>query len=61
MCSSYAMMASRVTPPAEEGGAEVDRVKWAGGVAVLVHGYFGQSWASLRRTDTALMALMMEK
>ena len=36
-----AMTASRVTPPAEEEGADVDRMEEAGGVAILVRGYFG--------------------
>ena len=38
---SYAMMALRVTPPAEEEGAEVDGVEEAGGVAISVRGRFG--------------------
>ena len=54
------MMASRVTPLAEE-GAKVDGAEEAGGVTVSVHGYFGRSWASLRLTDALLMAPMMVK
>ena len=38
MRTSYAMMASSVTPPAEEEGAEVDGAAEAGGAAVLVRG-----------------------
>ena len=36
-------MASRVIPPTEEEGADVDRAEEAGGVAILVHGHFGRS------------------
>jgi len=54
-------MASRVTPPAEEKGAEVDGAEEVGGVIVSVRGDFGQSWASLRLTDAQLMAPMMVK
>jgi len=57
---SYAMMALRVTPLAEE-RAKVDGAEKAGGVTVLVHGYFGRSWASLRLTDALQMAPMMVK
>ena len=60
MRTSYAMMASRVTPPAEE-GVEVDGVEEAEGVAVSVRGHFSQSWASLHQTVAAFMALMIEK
>ena len=42
MCTSYAMRASRVTPPAKE-GAEADRAEEAEGVTVSIHGRFGQS------------------
>ena len=52
---SFAMMTSRVTPPVEE-GAEVDGAEEAGGVAVSVYGYFGESWALLCLTVTALIA-----
>ena len=55
------MMASKVTPPVEEEErAEVDGAEWVGGVAVSVRGHFSQSWASLRLTDTVLMAPTME-
>ena len=43
MRTSCAMMASRVTPPIEEEGVEVDGAEKAGGVAVSVRGLFGQS------------------
>ena len=55
------MIASRVTPPAEEEGADVDGVKEAGGVVVSVCGHFGRSWALLRLTVAASMAHMTEK
>ena len=56
-----AMMASKVTPPTEEEEkAEVDGAEWVGGVAVSVRGHFSRSWASLRLTDTVLMAPTME-
>ena len=57
MSTSYAMMASRVTPFVEE-GAEVDGVEEVGGVAVLVRGYFGRSLASLHLTVATSMAHM---
>ena len=41
MCTSYAMMALRVTPPTEEEGEELDGAKETGGVAALVRGRFG--------------------
>ena len=39
MCTSYALMASSVTPPAEEEGVEVDGVVEVGGATVSVQGY----------------------
>ena len=60
MCSSYSMMTSKVTPPTEEEGVEVDEMEHARGV-VSVCGRFDQSWASLHLTNTTLMAPMMEK
>ena len=60
MRSSCAMIASSVTPPLkeeeEEEEEEEEGAEGAGGVVVLVHGCFSRSWASLRRTVTALMA-----
>ena len=50
------MTTLKVTPPAEEKGADVDRVEKAGGVTVSVRGCFSQSWASLCLMVTALMA-----
>ena len=61
MHSSYAMMASRVTPPTEEKGAKVDGAEEAGGGGVLVYGCFSQSWASLHLMDTPLMAPIILK
>ena len=61
MHKSCAMMVSRVTPPAEEEGAEVDGVEEAGGDTVSVHGRFSRSWASLRLTVAASMAHMTGK
>ena len=61
MHSSCVMMASSVTPPLKEVGAEVDGTEGAGGVAVSVHSYFGRSWASLHQTDFALMELLTVK
>ena len=56
MCSSCTMMASSITPPLEEEeGAEVDGMEWA-----RVRGHFSRSWASLRRTNAALMAPRLE-
>ena len=39
MNTSYTMMAPRVTPPAEDEGAEVEGAKEAGGVAVSIRGH----------------------
>jgi len=52
------MMALRVTPPAEEEGVEVERMVRAGEFVVSVYGCFDRSWASLHRTEVALMAPM---
>ena len=56
MCTSCAMMASSVTPPTKDEGAEVDGAVEAGGVAESVRGCLGLSCASLRRTVIASMA-----
>ena len=48
MRTSYAMMASSVTPPAEDEGAKVDGAVEDGRVVVSVRGRFGLSCASLR-------------
>ena len=52
---SYTMTTSRVTPPTEEEGAEVEGMVGARAYSVSVCGHFVQNWASLRRTETALM------
>ena len=51
-------MASRVTPAAEEEGAEVEGTKEEGvvgdvGLSFSIHGRFDRSWASLCRTELA--------
>ena len=61
MHSSCTMMASSITPPLEEEGAEVDGMEGAKGVAVSAHSRINQSWALLCQTDGALMTLMTEK
>ena len=61
MRTSYAMMASTVTPPEEDEGAKVDGVVEAGGVVVSVWGHFGLSCASLRWIVAASMALITVK
>ena len=43
MRCSCAMTPSRVTPRADEEGADVEGVKEAGGVIVSIHGHFGRS------------------
>ena len=55
------MTTSRVTPPADEEGADVEGAEEAGGVAVSIHGNFSRSWASLRLTIATFMAHMTEK
>ena len=60
------MMAFKVTPVAEEEGAEVEGAKKEGGTievgsSVSVSGYFDRSWALLRQTESALMAPMVVK
>ena len=61
MHCSCAMIASRVTPPVDEEGADVEEAKEAGRVAVSICGCFGRSWASLRLTIAASMAHMTER
>ena len=56
MHTSYAMMASSVTPPTEDEGAEVDGEVEARGVVVSVRGRLDLSCASLYQTVTASMA-----
>ena len=43
------MIVSRVTPPAEEEGVEVDGGEEVGGVAIYVWGCRGLSYASVER------------
>ena len=61
MHTSYAMMASSVTPPTKDEGAEVDEAVEAGGVIVSVRGYLDLSCASLRRMVAASMAHITRK
>ena len=58
---SCAMMASKVTAPVENKGAEVDGMVEAGGVAIFVQGCLGLSCASLRRMVAASMAHVTTK
>ena len=61
MRTSCAIMASNVTPPAEDEGAEVDGVVEVGGVTVSVRGRLDLSCASFRQTIVAFMAHMTVK
>ena len=61
MCTSYAIMASSVTPPVEDEEAEVDGAVEAGGVVVSVRGHLGLSCASLHRTVAAFIELITRK
>ena len=61
MHTSCAMMASRVTPPAEDEGAEVDGVVEAGGAVVSVRGCLDRSYIILHLTVAASMAHMNVK
>ena len=54
-------MASRVAPPVEDKGAEVDGAEEAEGVIVLVWGRLNRSYASLRLTVAASMAFITVK
>ena len=54
-------MASRVAPPVEDKGAEVDGAEEAEGVIVLVWGRLNRSYASLRLTVVASMAFITVK
>ena len=55
------MTASRITPPANEEGVDVEGVEEAGRVAVSVRGHFGRNWASLHLTVVASIAHITEK
>ena len=61
MCTSCAMKALKVTPPAEDEGVEVDGVKEAGGVVVSILGALGLSCASLLLKVATSMALITVK
>ena len=61
MHTSYAMMAKRVTQPAEDEGAEVDGEVEVGGATVLVRGCLERSCAVLRLTVVTSMAHMNMK
>ena len=61
MRTSCAIMASSVTPPAEDEGAEVDGVVEVGGVTVSIQGRLDLSCASLRQTVATFMAHMTVK
>ena len=56
MCTSCAMIASNVTPPAKDEGAKVDGAVEVGGVAISVWGHLDLSYALLCRTVAASMA-----
>ena len=56
-----AMTASRVTPPIDEKGADVEGAEEVRGVAVSICGCFSRSWASLHLTVVASMAHMTKK
>ena len=53
---SYVMMASNVSPPSKDEGAEVDGAVEAGGVAICVWGCLGLNCAMLHQTVAAFMA-----
>ena len=53
MLTGYAIMASSVTPPALDEGAEVDGAVEAGGAAICVWGRLNLNCASLRQIVAA--------
>jgi len=61
MRTSYGIMASNVTPPAEEEGAEEDGAVEAEGAVVCVWGYLGLNCVVLRQTVATSMAHIYEK
>ena len=61
MRTSYAMMTLKVTPLAEDEGAEVDGAVEAGGVAVSIQGRLDLSCALLCRTVVASIAFITVK
>ena len=54
---SCAMMASSITPPAEDEGAEVDGVVEAGGVVISIWGRLSLSCALLHRMVAASIVI----
>ena len=56
-----AMTALKVTPPANEKGLDADGAEEVEEVAVLIHGCFGRSWASLHLTVAVSMAHIAKK
>ena len=61
MRTSYAMMASSVTPPTEDEGAEEDGVVEAEGATVCVWGCLSLNYAVLCRTIATSMAHIYKK
>ena len=61
MRTSCAMIASKVTPPAEDEEAKVDEAVEARGVVVSVQGRLGLSYASLHLMVAASMAPITKK
>ena len=55
------MSTSKLTPPVDEEGVDVEGVEEAEGATVSVHDCFGQSWASLHLTIATSMAHMTKK
>ena len=55
MRCSYTMIASRVAPPVDEEGVDVEGVEEVRGLAVFVNGCFDRSWVSLHLTVAASM------
>ena len=61
MRCSCAMTASKVTPLANEEGADVEGAEDAEGAIVSIRGHLDLSYASLHRTVVASMAHMIVK
>ena len=61
MCTSYAMMALRVTLPVEEEGAKIDGAEEARGVAVSIRCCFNRNWASVHLMVAASIAHVTNK
>ena len=58
MRTTCAIMDSRVTPPVEDEGAEVDGAIEARGVTISIQGRLGLSYASLRQIVAVSIALI---